>query len=64
MHGRKDAEILDIHLNFNFRHRGIGSRMLKLIMDYLQDGTVLEIWGNITSANVFRKAMNSILKMA
>jgi len=59
---KKRAQLLDIFVKFPYRHKGIGSRMLKLMVDYIQDGIAKEIWGNISDADDLDEAIKFYTK--
>jgi GNAT superfamily N-acetyltransferase len=44
--GRKNAVLHDILVNSPYRRRGVGSKILKFVVDYLQDGDAEIIKGN------------------
>jgi GNAT superfamily N-acetyltransferase len=60
--GKKCAKLLDIYVNKSYRHRGIGSKMLKLMVDYITDGTAKEVHGDITASEDLRKAIDFYTK--
>ncbi len=55
--GKGNAKLLGIYVKPPFRHRGIGSRMLKLLIDFLQDGMASEIDGDITASDDLPKTI-------
>ena len=60
--GKKRAELLEVLVKSPYRHRGIGSKMLKFMVDYLQDGDAREIHGDITASNDLRKTIEFFTK--
>ncbi len=39
----KNAEIADIYVESHYRHKGVGSKILKFVVDYLEAGTIEKI---------------------
>jgi hypothetical protein len=42
----KRAELEDIIVQVPYRRKGVGTRMLQLVVDYLRDRPAMEIWGD------------------
>ena len=54
----KRAELLDILVEFYYyRHKGIGSKMLRLMEDFYKDNKAQEFFGNINAAKIKKKAI-------
>lgn len=60
--GKKNAKLLDIFVKSSFRHRGIGSKMLRLLIDFIKEGIASEIQGDITNADDLPKAIDLFKK--
>lgn len=60
--GKKNAKLLDIFVKSSFRHRGIGSRMLSLLIDFVKEGIASEIQGDITGVNDLPKIIDFFKK--
>jgi GNAT superfamily N-acetyltransferase len=60
--GKKNAKLLDIFVEEPFRNRGIGGRMLKLMVDYIREGLACEIQGDITGSEDLPKTIDFFKK--
>lgn len=50
------AELEDNKVEIPYRHKGISSSMLKLVIDYLKDANITEFFGHINDADNLEKA--------
>lgn len=60
--GKKNAELHDIYVDSLYRHRGIGSKILKFTVDYLQDGIAEIIKADIRGRDDQQIAIKFFLK--
>ena len=60
--GKKSAKLLDIFVQVPYRHQEIGDRMLKLLIDFIRDGTATEIHGDITGVDNLHKTSDFFTK--
>ena len=58
----KRAELCNIYIEPYFRHREIGGKMLRLMVDFYKDDKAQEIFGDITASKVPKKAKNFYAK--